>query len=100
MNVQQAMWTVELNSKSRKQKEKLPPDIAANLLALLIQLELTGPAQPKWPHYGKLRGQRKQTHHCHLNRGKPAYVAVWQIEDKRIKLLEITYVGTHENASY
>jgi mRNA-degrading endonuclease RelE of RelBE toxin-antitoxin system len=100
MNTQRTSWTVRLNSKSRKRKEKLPPDIAANLLALLTQLELTGPVQPKWPHYGKLRGQKKETHHCHLNRGRPIYVAVWQIEDTHIKLMEITYVGTHENAPY
>jgi len=100
MNAQHAAWTVRLSSKSRRQKEKLPPDIAANLLALLIQLELAGPVQPKWPHYGKLGGQKKETHHCHLNRGRPTYVAVWRIEDKQIKLMEITYVGTHENAPY
>jgi hypothetical protein len=93
-------WIVKLTGKTRKQKEKLPQDIAANLLALLAQLELTGPAQPHWPHYGRLRGQKKETHHCHLNKGRPAYVAVWQVENRQIRLMEVTYVGTHENAPY
>lgn len=95
-----AMWTVRLNAKSRKRKEKLPPEIAANFLALLTQLELTGPAQPAWPHYGKLRNTKTETHHCHLNTGRPVYVAVWQVQNKQIRLMEINYVGTHENAPY
>ena len=100
MNAQHTAWSVKFTSKSRKQKEKLPPGIAANLLALLTQLELTGPVQPKWPHYGKLGGQKKENHHCHLNRGRPVYVVVWQVENKQIRLMEIRYVGTHGNAPY
>ena len=100
MNEQDAIWTVTMSSKCRKQKEKLPLDIAANFLALVAYLELTGPVQLKWSHYGKLHGQKKETHHCHLNKGKPTYVAVWRVEDNQIKVMEITYVGTHENAPY
>jgi hypothetical protein len=27
-------------------------------------------------------------------------VAVWEVHDKTIKLVEVTYVGTHEKAPY
>jgi hypothetical protein len=39
-------------------------------------------------------------HHCHLRRGNPTYVAVWEVTNKQIKLVEVRYVGTHENAPY
>jgi hypothetical protein len=50
-----------------------------------------------WPNYSKLAGGR---HHCHLKKGKPTYVAVWEVLDKDIKLIEVQYVGTHEKAPY
>ena len=94
-----AAWTVEITGKAQKQKSKLPEDIADALLALWTELKLEGPVQPEWPHFGKLKG-RKDEYHCHLNKGRPTYVAVWQVLDKQIRLMEITYVGTHENAPY
>lgn len=52
-------------------------------------------------NYSKLRGTgRKEIHHCHLNRGRPTYVAVWEVLDKAVRLVEVSYVGTHENAPY
>lgn len=39
-------------------------------------------------------------HHCHLKKGHPTYVVIWQVTDKTIKLVEVTYVGTHEKAPY
>ena len=96
---QAAAWTVEITGKAHKQRGKLPEDIADALLALWTELKLEGPVQPEWPHYGKLKG-RKDEYHCHLNKGRPVYVAVWQVLDKQIRLMEIMYVGTHENAPY
>ena len=92
-------WTVGMTGKAQKQKAKLPEHIADALLALSTELKLEGPVQPEWPHYGKLKG-RKEEYHCHLNKGKPTYVAVWKVLDKQIRLMEINYVGTHENAPY
>ena len=96
---QASTWTVEITGKAYKQRDKLPEDIADALLALWTELKLEGPVQPEWPHYGKLKW-RKDEYHCHLNKGRPTYVAVWQVLDKQIRLMEITYVGTHENAPY
>jgi DNA repair protein RadC len=65
---------VEISGKAQKQKGKLPEDLADALLALWTELKLEGPVQPEWPHFGKLKG-RKNEYHCHLNKGRPAYVA-------------------------
>ncbi len=92
-------WTIGMAGKVRKQKEKLPPEILHLFLALLTELRFKGPAQPSWPHFGKLKNMKK-TFHCHLNHGRPIYVVVWKVVDMKIKIMEITYVGTHENAPY
>ena len=43
---------------------------------------------------------KKGYYHCHLNKGHPRYVAVWKVTDYEIRLMEIRYVGSHENADY
>ncbi|WP_237707634.1 hypothetical protein [Desulfocurvibacter africanus] len=52
------------------------------------------------PHFGKLKNRPGEVYHCHLNKGRPTYVAVWQVLDKVVCLVEVTYVGTHEKAPY
>jgi hypothetical protein len=93
-------WIVELSGKVRKQKGKLPDDIRLLFVALFKELVAKGPTQPSWPNYGKLQGGKGEEHHCHLNKNRPVYVVVWKVMDKKIKLMEIKYVGTHENAPY
>jgi len=36
----------------------------------------------------------------HLKKGQPTYVAVWEVVDNKIKIVdvEVVYVGTHEKA--
>ena len=60
-------------------------------------VHMTGPVRGDWPNYGKLGPGR---HHCHLTKGRPCYVAVWEERDNEIKLVEITYAGTREKAPY
>jgi hypothetical protein len=95
-------WSVEFTGQAKKQKDKLPAEIKDGLAALYLDLTWNGPAQPKWPHYGKLAGKKKgqDIRHCHLNSGRPTYVAVWKITDLEARIMEIRYVGTHENADY
>jgi hypothetical protein len=50
-----------------------------------------------WPNYGKLSQIRR---HCHLKKGHPTYVAVWEVRDRQVQIIEVLYVGTHENAPY
>lgn len=56
-----------------------------------------GPYRSNWPNYGPLE---ENEFHCHLKKGKPTYVACWRISDKDKKIIEVYYVGTHENAPY
>ncbi|MDL2207554.1 cytotoxic translational repressor of toxin-antitoxin stability system [Desulfovibrio sp. OttesenSCG-928-M16] len=101
MDVQKNLeWTVSISGRVKKQKDKLPPDILLLFTALHKELTFKGPAQPSWPHYGKLKGKKDELHHCHLNKNKPVYVVVWKVLDKKIRIMEVSYVGTHENAPY
>ena len=93
------MWEILFTSKARKQIRKLPQDMQVVLNLLAKEIQQYGPVRTTWPHYGKLKG-RKEVHHCHLNKGRPRYVAVWQVTDTTIKLIEVQYVGTHEKAPY
>ena len=68
-------------------------------IAQSTEMKKLGPTRTTWPNYGKIRGKR-DCHHCHLKKGKPTYVAVWKVTDKENKLVEVRYVGTHENADY
>jgi len=67
----------------------------------LLELELSsaGPTISSWPNYGKIAA-KTDVYHCHLNKGKPRYVAVWKVTDRVNKVIEVRYVGTHENADY
>ncbi len=93
-------WTVEFTPKAAKSRAKLPQRIKDRLDALIRCMQQTGPVQPSMPHFGKLRNQPGEWYHCHLNRGRPTYVAVWQVKDKTAVLVEVTYAGTHEKAPY
>jgi mRNA-degrading endonuclease RelE of RelBE toxin-antitoxin system len=90
-------WTVRMTRITEKQNAKLSKPVRQILFALINDIEIDGPVRGDWPNYGKLASGR---HHCHLKKGNPTYVAVWEVRDKRIKLVEVTYVGTHEKAPY
>lgn len=95
------MWTVEITNKAKKQIQKLPVSIRLITKSLLSELEEKGP-NVNWAHYRKLTnfGQNRDLRHCHLKGGQPTYVACWEVIDKKIKLMEVFYVGTHEKAPY
>jgi len=83
--------------KVHKQIRKLPLAVKENLFTLLLEIENEGPVRGNWSNYGKLG---KSRHHCHLKKGQPTYVVVWEVKDKQIKLVEVTYVGSHEKVPY
>ncbi len=91
------MWTVTLSPKAQKQRKKLSKAVQNALVTLIVDMERGGPIRGDWPNYSKLGADR---HHCHIKKGKPCYVAVWEVTDKGIKLIEVEYVGTHEKAPY
>jgi hypothetical protein len=90
-------WQVLYNRKKFR-KQHLPKVVAATMELLIAEIEQCGPVRGNWPNYSKLPNNR---HHCHIKKGKPTYVAVWEdIGKNKIKLVEIIYVGTHEKAPY
>ncbi|MCK8603117.1 type II toxin-antitoxin system RelE family toxin [Desulfoferrobacter suflitae] len=90
-------WRSRLTKKAEKQAAKLPKTIRELLFQLLREVELSGPVRGNWPNYSKLGEGR---HHCHLKKGRPTYVAVWVEREDEIRLVEVIYAGTHENAPY
>ena len=90
-------WTVNFTRQVQKAQGRLPQAVVKALALLARELEILGPVRGNWPNYGKLGPGR---HHCHLKKGKPTYVAVWQEGEREIKLIEVIYVGTHEKAPY
>ena len=90
-------WSVNLSKKAVKALKKLPENVKISFIALIREIEANGPVRGNWPNYSRLGGNR---HHCHLRKGKTTYVAVWQVIDKEIRIVEVSYVGTHEKAPY
>ena len=75
------LWAITVKKKVQKQTTKLPVEIRKILIRLLTEIEIYGPNRSNWQTYGPLR---KSRYHCHLKKGKPTYVAVWEIIDKEI----------------
>jgi len=90
-------WEVRISGKARRRLKQLPADIDEIFQLLLAEMKVSGPARGDWPNYGKLSNPAG-CYHCHLQKGNPTYVAVWQVVIKG--LIEVIYVGTHEKAPY
>ena len=95
-----APWTIK-SKKADKQVGKLSKNVLFMLRLLFEDLANKGPAVSDWPNYGKLRGKKGvDKRHCHLKKGNPTYVCCWEVIDKKRKIIEVYYVGTHEKAPY
>jgi hypothetical protein len=90
-------WTVTLHRDVAKTVLTLPQPVQDVLRLLLHELEAVGPMRGNWPNYGKLSRTR---HHCHLKKGRPTYVAVWDVRERKQRIIEVIYVGTHARAPY
>jgi mRNA-degrading endonuclease RelE of RelBE toxin-antitoxin system len=90
-------WFVTFSSSAAKQVKNLPSFIHEILVSLALELEIRGPIRKDRKNFGSLWDG---TYHCHLKKGHPTYVACWKIIDKKLKKVEIFYVGTHEKAPY
>ncbi len=90
-------WSVNLSKKVVKALNRLPENVKFSLIALIREIEVKGPVRGNWPNYSRLGSNR---HHCHLKKGKTTYIAIWQVIDKEIRIVEVNYVGTHEKAPY
>ena len=90
-------WTISVKKKVDKELSKLPVKVRELVALLLKDIELGGPVRGDWPNYSKLGGDK---HHCHIKDGRPSYVACWEVTDKTVRIVEVYYVGTRENAPY
>jgi mRNA-degrading endonuclease RelE of RelBE toxin-antitoxin system len=90
-------WTVMEKKNVNKLVRKLPENVQNLLVALKKDMEAHGPIRGDWPNFSALSNNR---YHCHLKKGRPTYVAIWEVIDKEIKLIEVLYAGTHEKAPY
>jgi mRNA-degrading endonuclease RelE of RelBE toxin-antitoxin system len=93
------LWKVSFSGKAEKQINKLPVEIRDRVYALKLEMERKGPEQTTWRNYGLIVGG-KDVHHCHLNSGRPRYVAVWKVLDREVCIIEIRYAGTHGGVNY
>ena len=93
------VWEVTRKKKIDKMYLHLREEYKSVFRCLINDLKMLGPYQPNWPKYGPLVN-KKNYHHCHIKRGRPTIVVVWKILDKKNKIMEVIYVGTHEKAPY
>ena len=96
-------WEVRLSQAALRTKKKLPENVVEVLARLIGDLEKSGPIRKNWSHFSSLEKTRRippNSYHCHIKSGRPTYVACWQVVNKTIRIMEIFYVGTHENAPY
>jgi len=91
------IWTINIKRRVAKQLVLLPLDVRQAFMTLMASLELNGAYQPNWSHFGKLSEKR---FHCHIKKGHPTYVVIWEVIDKHNKIIEVQYAGTHEKAPY
>ncbi|MHB8908410.1 MAG: cytotoxic translational repressor of toxin-antitoxin stability system [Syntrophales bacterium] len=80
-----------------KRVRNLPENVQNLLIALKKDMEANGPIRGDWPNFSALSSVR---YHCHLKKGHPTYVAIWEVADKEIRIIEVIYAGTHEKAPY
>ena len=76
-------WTVIPTKAADKQAAKLNESVMLKLRYLFMDLSIQGPAVSDWPNYGKLKGQKGDKRHCHLQKGRPTYVCCWKVYKKR-----------------
>ena len=93
-------WVVYVRKKVKKQYNGLPEKIKKTFFALITDIELYGPVRGNWPNFSWLH--QSKCYHCHIKKGKPNYVAMWEVttKTKKHKDVEVIYVGTREDAPY
>ena len=92
-------WQVSFKKQAQKQLDKLPKHIAIIARTLVDEMVKDGPLRYDWKNFSKFKGSGN-LYHCHIKDGKPTYVVCWEVKDKKIKIIEVYYVGTHEKAPY
>ena len=86
-------YKVAMTKASSKNAQKLGHREKLVLARLLLDIEESGPMQPKYPDFSKLG---KDKYLCHLSYH---HVACWYNENGTYKV-EVYYVGSRESAPY
>ncbi len=87
-------WQVEFTAKASKQARKLAKRERDTLLLLVEDMKHRGPVLYDWSNYSRLGDER---YHCHLSY---KWVACWELKDSELRIIDIYYVGSRENAPY
>lgn len=90
-------WHVTVVGQAKRAKRNLPTKTHDTFVLLVFELQ-QGPLKYCWPNFSALKG-RKGHYHCHIEKGRPTYVACWKI-NKKSKTIEVYYAGTHGKAPY
>lgn len=86
-------YKVVWKNKIQKQIFKCPRSVQDKFWQLVRDLKKKGVIQKDWGNFSELGSN---FYHCHLNY---SWVAVWYWEKDSI-VVEVTYVGSRENAPY
>ncbi len=93
------MWRVIIKKTVLKSVEEFPANVAESFRFLVHEIEVSGPMRYNWKNFSKLKGYGER-YHCHIKSGRPTFVVCWEVTDKEIRIIEVYYAGTHENAPY
>lgn len=88
------MFNVVLKKKILRAARSMPKKEQELFQALVVDIRLNGPVRTNWRNYGVLEGTN--THHCHLSYH---WAACWYETVNGVEV-EVTYVGSRENAPY
>jgi mRNA-degrading endonuclease RelE of RelBE toxin-antitoxin system len=87
------MYEVLVSKRVLKNVERMPESVQDRMAELIQDLKESGPLQPTWPNYVRLRSGR---YHCHLSY---KWVACWYHHKGSIRI-EVYYAGSREDAPY
>lgn len=90
---------MQIIGQTKKSGKILPKKIVVSFSLLLLELKIQGPYRSNWPHYSKIKGT-VENYHCHIEKGKPTDVVCWRILNKKQRIIEVYYAGTHEKTPY
>lgn len=92
-------WVINIVGQAKKSGKSLSKEALKSFTVLLLEMRMLGPYRNNWPNYTKMKN-KVEDYHCHIEKGRPTYIACWRIVDKNEKIIEVYYAGTHEKAPY
>lgn len=91
-------YAIYLGHQAKKEMAKIDRSLARRLRDRLRELAVN-PLDPRLARQMETDPNRRYSR-VGLKKGRPSYVAIFRVADRGIKLIEVRYVGTHEDADY